>query len=521
MRCTTLLLSLFILYSCQETKVKQIEFSDNKVVAHRGAWKTKDLPHNSIAALKEAIRLNCAGSEFDVHLTGDDVLIVTHDHDYHGLPVEESTYEELAKFKLPNGETLPLLKDFINVAMNENKSTGLVLEIKPSQNGRTMKLTNKVVELVKDMDAASYIYFYISFGYDVLQEIERLTPEARTMYLHGSKTPQELNADGIDGLDYYVHKLKNNPAWVAEAKELGLILNAWSVRSTEDIDWLIANEFDLISSDDPELVLDRIKASPISDGYKLVWSDEFNYKGKPDSTKWSHEIGFQRNEEKQYYTDRLENSRVEKGLLTLETVKESIKNEAYTNTSDKDWKKNQPNANYTAASLTTNGLAEWKYGRIDIRAQLPKGRGMWPAIWMLGTNFDEVGWPQCGEIDIMEHVGFSPDSVFSTVHTMAYNHTKGTQKGKRAFVELPYDTFHVYSTIWTPEYIEFLLDDKIYNRVENEHKSTDEWPFDQPFHLKLNVAVGGMLGAIKGIDDSSFPNQMIVDFVRVYQREPK
>jgi len=156
-----------------------------------------------------------------------------------------------------------------------------------------------------------------------------------------------------------------------------------------------------------------------------------------------------------------------------------------------------------------------------VKAKLSKGVGLWPAIWMLGENKAEVGWPKCGEIDIMEHVGFEKDSIFGTIHTKAYNHMIGTQRGKKIFIDKPYSEFHLYSVEWTPEKMDFLLDGVVYNHIENEHKTTDEWPFDQNFHLKLNIAIGGGLGGKKGIDNAVFPQQMVVDYVRVYQLQKK
>ncbi|MDZ4147953.1 MAG: glycoside hydrolase family 16 protein [Flavobacteriaceae bacterium] len=256
----------------------------------------------------------------------------------------------------------------------------------------------------------------------------------------------------------------------------------------------------------------------IGESYRLVWSDEFNYQGKPDVNKWGYEYGLIRNVEKQYYTDSLKNVRVENGFLILEAQIETVQNEKYVSKDVKNWRENWEFADYTASSLTTENLAHWKYGIIEVKAKLPEGVGLWPAIWMLGENRKEVGWPKAGEIDIMEHVGFDKDSIFGTIHTEAYNHMKNTQKGKRVFIKNPYDEFHVFSIEWTPEKIDFLLDGKVYNHVENEHKTTDEWPFDQPFYLKLNIAVGGMLGGRKGIDDSVFPQQMIIDYVRIYQK---
>ena len=259
-------------------------------------------------------------------------------------------------------------------------------------------------------------------------------------------------------------------------------------------------------------------------GYKLVWSDEFDYSGRPDSLKWDYELGFIRNKEKQFYTDSLRNVRVEDGVLVIEAHRERIANPEFGSDklSNKPWLKyiaETDTADYTSGSIMTDGLAEWTYGYIEVSAKLPQGVGLWPAIWMLGANKKEVGWPRCGEIDIMEYVGFNKDSVFGTIHTDAYNHTKGTQKGKKIYIDAPGDKFHLFAIEWTPEKIDFLLDGYVYNRFENENKEDAEWPFDKPFVLKLNVAVGGGLGGKKGIDDSVFPQSMIIDYVRVYQRK--
>ena len=264
------------------------------------------------------------------------------------------------------------------------------------------------------------------------------------------------------------------------------------------------------------------KAIIPSKEYKLVWADEFEYIGRPDPTKWGYEYGFIRNYEKQYYTDSLKNTRVQNGNLIIEAHKEKIANAKFKSDEykDKSWLHYIPKietADYTSASLTTENLAEWTYGKIEIKAKLSKGVGLWPAIWMLGENKAEVSWPKCGEIDIMEHVGFEKDSIFGTIHTEAYNHMIGTQRGEKIFIDKPYSEFHLYSIEWTPEKIDFLLDGVVYNYIENEHKTTDEWPFDQNFHLKLNIAIGGGLGGKKGIDDSVFPQQMVIDFVRIYQ----
>lgn len=251
--------------------------------------------------------------------------------------------------------------------------------------------------------------------------------------------------------------------------------------------------------------------------YKLVWADEFNYTGKPDSKKWGFEYGLIRNREKQYYTDDLKNARVENGNLIIEARKEQVINKKYVGKDSKAWMKRDSLSGYTSASLTTVGIAEWTYGKIEVSAKLAEGVGLWPAIWMLGSNYKEVGWPKCGEIDIMEHVGFMKDSIFGSVHTEAYNHMKGNHKKVTIFIDKPYAEFHAYAVEWTPEKVDFLLDGKVYNHFENEHKTEDEWPFDDPQYLKINIAIGGMLGGKKGINDDVFPEQMLIDYVRVYQ----
>ncbi len=143
---------------------------------------------------------------------------------------------------------------------------------------------------------------------------------------------------------------------------------------------------------------------------------------------------------------------------------------------------------------------------------------MWPAIWMLGENIREVGWPECGELDIMENVGFDPDVIHANIHTEAYNHTIGTNKGNSITVSAPYDDYHVFSMEWTPEHIDFFVDDEQYFSFTNEDGGDDVWPFDQPFYLILNAAVGGNWGGQQGVDDSIFPQQFYVDYVRVYQQ---
>lgn len=257
--------------------------------------------------------------------------------------------------------------------------------------------------------------------------------------------------------------------------------------------------------------------------YRLVWQDEFDGIGTPDPEKWQHEIGFIRNNELQYYTDQSSNVFLKDGFLHLVLRKEKIANKDFGTEVQKKWMRyvsEIDTAQYTSGSIDTWGKAYWQYGKFEIRAKLPQGKGVWPAIWMLGKNRTEVGWPACGEIDIMEFVGFNLDTIFGTVHTQAFNHTKGTQLGQDIFIEKPFEDFHVYAIEWTPEKIDFLLDGQVYYQFKNTHKNTDEWPFDQPFFLKLNVANGGGLGGKMGLDDSFLPQEMLVDYVRIYQKQP-
>jgi beta-glucanase (GH16 family) len=236
-------------------------------------------------------------------------------------------------------------------------------------------------------------------------------------------------------------------------------------------------------------------------GLTLVFSDEFETAGSLDPAKWAYEVGYIRNDEKQYYTSRPENVRAESGHLVIEARKEAYQGYAY-----------------TSASVHTLGRFELLYGRVEVRAKLPTGRGAWPAIWTLGVNRGQVGWPACGEIDIMENVGFDPLRIHASVHTAAYNHTIGTQKTASVAVADPSQDFHVYSLDWYPDRIEVALDGRVYFTFQNEGTGDRGWPFDKPQHLILNLAIGGAWGGQKGIDDALFPKRYLVDYVRVYRR---
>jgi beta-glucanase (GH16 family) len=232
----------------------------------------------------------------------------------------------------------------------------------------------------------------------------------------------------------------------------------------------------------------------------LLWSDEFSRPGAPDPTIWNYEEGFVRNGEAQYYTrDRRENARVEDGHLVIEARREP-------------WQGGQ----YTAASLTTKGKRPFLYGRVEIRAQIPTGRGMWPAFWTLGSNIDTTEWSRCGEIDIMENVGFDPDVIHFNIHTQAFNHMRGTNKGGKVVVAKPYAGFHVYAIEWTPSAITWSIDGIDHLTLQDDGGGIDHWPFTDEQYLLMNIAVGGGWGGQRGIDESIFPQRMLVDWVRVY-----
>ncbi len=252
--------------------------------------------------------------------------------------------------------------------------------------------------------------------------------------------------------------------------------------------------------------------------WKLVWSDEFDRPGLPDPAKWSHEVGFIRNHELQFYTkDRKKNCRVRDGMLIIQARKEKFKNPDY-DPSSPEWQKSRKHAEYTSACLITRGKGEWTYGRVEVRAKLPTGKGTWPAAWMLGNDFGEIPWPDCGEIDIMENVGYDPDTVHANIHTKAYNHVLRTNKGAKLFLPKPWDAFHVYAVEWFPDHMEFFVDDVKYFSFANEGRGNDTWPYDKPYYLILNFAVGGDWGGAKGVDPKIFPQQYVIDYVRVYQR---
>lgn len=241
--------------------------------------------------------------------------------------------------------------------------------------------------------------------------------------------------------------------------------------------------------------------------YKMVWNDEFDKKGFPDKRKWNYDIQGNStgwgNNEAQYYTEKdKDNVQISDGTLKIIARKEK-----------KEGKE------YTSARLTTKGKGDWKYCKIEVRAKVPQGKGTWSAIWMLPTKNEYGGWPKSGEIDIMEHVGYANDSIYSTAHTEGYNHIKGNQKTV-AYVDDSFTSdFHIYTLEWNELGWSTYVDGNYVYTWENDFQGYASWPFDKEFHLILNLAIGGNWGGKHGIDNTTFPKVFEIDYVRVYQRK--
>ncbi|HNP53984.1 MAG TPA: glycoside hydrolase family 16 protein [Ferruginibacter sp.] len=232
-----------------------------------------------------------------------------------------------------------------------------------------------------------------------------------------------------------------------------------------------------------------------------VWEDNFDNNGAPNASKWSFETGGSGwgNNELQYYTDG-NNAQVNNGNLIITAKAETVGSN-----------------NYTSTRMITRGKGDWKYGRFEVRAKLPKGRGTWPAIWMLSSDNAYGTWPASGEIDIMEHVGYDPNNIHCSIHTSAYNHTRGTQKTANTIVAGATDDFHVYRVDWTPYAVRGFVEGTQYFEFVNENTGFTTWPFNKNFFLILNIAVGGNWGGAQGVDNTIFPATMLVDYVRVYK----
>ena len=237
-----------------------------------------------------------------------------------------------------------------------------------------------------------------------------------------------------------------------------------------------------------------------------VWVDDFEG-DLLDTAKWTPIVGNGcpdncgfGNNELQYYQGESENVTVSNGTLKITARKDSVNEQLY-----------------TSAKLVSKSKGDWRYGRIEVKAKLPEGRGTWPAIWMLPTLDRKMNWPLDGEIDIMEHVGYNQGMVYGTIHTKKYNHIVGTQKSDSIYLEDASEVFHVYGVEWDEQKMVWSVDGEEYLTLTKDNEDYKGWPFDQEFHLILNLAVGGNWGGKFGVDDSIWPQTMEIDYVKVYQ----
>jgi len=255
---------------------------------------------------------------------------------------------------------------------------------------------------------------------------------------------------------------------------------------------------ELFISETTEVVVETGIASGT---YLLVWSDEFDNPGTPDDSKWTYDIGTGQdgwgNRELQYYTDRADNVIIEDGILKIIAKREDFEG-----------------SRYTSSRLKTQGIYDFTYGKVDIRAKLPAGGGTWPALWLLGSNIEDIGWPACGEIDIMEQTGADKTKVSAALHTPAS--FGATINFRETELETSTDEFHVYSVEWTPDFISFTIDEDEFYRFATNVQNDNTWPFYRPFFIILNVAMGGTLGG--AIPNDFTDSTMEIDYVRVYQQ---
>lgn len=242
----------------------------------------------------------------------------------------------------------------------------------------------------------------------------------------------------------------------------------------------------------------------VPEGWTLQWHDEFDGK-EIDLKNWTYDLGGGGwgNGESQTYTNLPDNARLENGLLIIEAVKE---------------KNSNGGVSFTSARMKTQGLQTFQYGRIEARIKVPAGKGLWPAFWMLGSNFNTIGWPDCGEIDIMEYVGKEPDLIIGTMHGPGYSGAMGLSKWNRQTYNIA-DDFHTYAIEWDENQITWFYDGVEYSTYTRADVGSREWVFDQPFFIILNLAIGGHLGGLVS-PETVFPAQYQIDYVRVYQKNP-
>ena len=251
-----------------------------------------------------------------------------------------------------------------------------------------------------------------------------------------------------------------------------------------------------------DIVNDVNNASRIGDNDTLEWYDEFDTDGTPSGSNWTYDIGTGQsgwgNNEVQYYTQRPDNVSVANGVLPITAKKENFEG-----------------ANYTSARLKTQGNYSFTYGKVEVRAKLPASAGTWPAIWMLGANLNTVGWPACGEIDIMEQKGWDKNTISAALHNLSSS--GNTENTKETSVAGSTTGFHVYAVDWTEEKIEFSVDGMVFYTYNPTVKTNENWPYTAPQFLILNLAMGGSLGGDIPADFTE--SKMEIDYVRIYRQK--
>lgn len=225
-----------------------------KDIAHRGMWKNVDVPQNSLASLQHAIDQKVWGTEFDVHLTKDNILVVTHDQDFYGIDIASSTYEELLRKTHSNGEKIPTAEEYLRKGLKQT-GTKLIFELKSNLLGkkRTLESVDIALELVKKLNATEQTEF-IAFDWDACLRFRALDPNIKIHYLNGDKNPQEVKAAGLTGIDYHYTVYRENPTWISECQAIGLKTNVWTVNKQKDMLFFIGQKVDYITTDEPELL---------------------------------------------------------------------------------------------------------------------------------------------------------------------------------------------------------------------------------------------------------------------------
>ena len=266
----------------------------------------------------------------------------------------------------------------------------------------------------------------------------------------------------------------------------------------------VSANFDTLSTIDDG---NCINNDQIPEGYELHWNDEFN-NDSLDKRFWNVELmgPGANNNESQSYTNSINNISLNNGYLYIRAKK------------DNPFNPNQPG--YTSGRINTKDKAEQQYGLWEIRAKLPQGTGTWPAIWMLNSNITSIGWPNCGEIDILEHVGYDPDNAFFSIHNAnLYGNVGGTNQQGIYYLNGLETDFHTYSVEWDSTRIRGFVDGNLYfNYNKSGSSNYNSWPYDSPFFLIINLAIGGEWGGQQGIDNSIFPASFIIDYARMFKK---